>query len=55
MSANTDGANWSDGADARKIRGRIFRQDDGHDEEYYKFEYNMSEELNMLVYNEFEN
>ena len=37
----------------RKIKEEEFLgEDDGHDEEYYKFEYNMSEELDMLVYNE---
>ena len=37
----------------RKIKEEEFLgEEDGHDEEYYKFEYNMSEELDMLVYNE---
>ena len=47
---------WSElgpiAADAEKSKRKNFCEDDGHDEEYYKFEYNMSEELDMLVYNE---
>ena len=49
---------WSDLGPVGLMRKRIKEEEflglgeDDHPEEYYKFEYNMSEELDMLVYNE---